>query len=446
MMTFDKLNLNKPLLNALADMGFEQPTPIQEKVFAVAMSGRDVLGIAQTGTGKTLAYLLPCLRQWKFSGNGMPQVLIVVPTRELVVQVVDEIKKLTAYMNLVVVGVYGGANIKTQKELVHQGVDVLVATPGRLIDLNLTGVLRFKQIKRIVIDEVDEMLNLGFKFQLAKIIEILPPKRQTLLFSATMTKEIEQVIGTFCVNPQKIVDAPTGTPLENIKQSAYLVPNYNTKINLLHALLANQEDFKKVLLFAGSKKLADRLFEEIQERYPEQLGVIHSNKAQNNRFNTVKKFHAGDCRILIATDLLARGIDISEITHVINFNMPDVPENYMHRMGRTGRAEQEGTVISFILPADAEDVSKIEQLMNQPLPLETIPDHVEISTLLTADEIPKLRMKIPHVKLASKAEKGLAYHEKSEKNKKVNKKIRYAELMKIKYKRPKTRGQKPKRS
>ena len=232
-MTFDELNLNKPLLNAINDLGFTTPTAIQQKVFSVVMSGQDVYGIAQTGTGKTLAYLLPCLRQFQFSKEKNPQVVILVPTRELVVQVVESVKKLTPYMSVVTVGVYGGVNMKPQVAEVLQGVDVLVATPGRLVDMLSSGVIKPKAVKKLVLDEADEMLNLGFRAQLKLILDTLPEKRQNLLFSATITDEVEQLMQEYFHHPVKVEATPAGTPLENIYQMAYQVPNFYTKVNLL---------------------------------------------------------------------------------------------------------------------------------------------------------------------------------------------------------------------
>lgn len=222
-MTFQQLNLNTPLFSALDDLGYTIPTTIQHKVFPIAMSGKDVCGIEQTGTGKTIAYLLPCLRQWKFDKNKNPQILILVPTRELVVQVVDTVKQLSSYMSLDVVGVYGGVNINTQQIEVEKGVDVLVATPGRLFDLAMNGAFKTKFIKKLVIDEVDEMMNLGFRTQLRNIMDLLPPKRQNLLFSATITEEVETLMDNYFNAPVRVEAAPTGTPLENIEQTRFNV-------------------------------------------------------------------------------------------------------------------------------------------------------------------------------------------------------------------------------
>ncbi|MDI9365345.1 MAG: DEAD/DEAH box helicase [Flavobacterium sp.] len=441
-MTFSDFNLNAPLLNALDDLGYTKPTTIQARAFSVIMSGRDVCGIAQTGTGKTFAYLLPCLRQWKFSKDTAPQILIIVPTRELVVQVVEAVKKLTTYMNVAVVGVYGGVNINTQKLEVAEGMDVLVATPGRLIDLMYDGAFKTKAIKRLVIDEVDEMLNLGFRAQLKAILDLLPPKRQNLMFSATITGDVALLMNTYFNTPERIEAAPTGTPLENIIQTAYHVPNFYTKVNLLIQLLTQHDEMSKVLVFVATKSLADDLYEEMKAEFAERLGVIHSNKEQNHRFNTVNQFTNGTYRFIIATDIIARGLDISEVTHVINFDMPEVPENYMHRIGRTGRADKKGVSISFITKREQEQQARIEALMNYAVPVLPLPVDLVISDVLTEDEKPKVKMKTHLVKLPKKEEKGPAFHEKKAKNKKVNTKVSHKDKMMKKYGKPKSRGAK----
>lgn len=441
-MTFRELNLNKALINALDDLGYEQPTSIQEKVFSVAMSGKDVLGIAQTGTGKTFAYLLPTLRQWQFSKERHPQIMIVVPTRELVVQVVKEIEKLTKYMSVVTVGVYGGANINTQADEVENGLDVIVGTPGRIMDLVYRGVLRLKNIKRLIIDEVDEMLNLGFRPQLSSIFDLLTNRRQNLLFSATITEEVEGLLDTFFNHPARVEAAPVGTPLENIQQFAYKVENFNTKVNLLIHLLSDEKVMNKVMVFVSTKSLADQLFDKLIEKFPDQVGVIHSNKAQNNRFNTVKNFQNNDIRILIATDIIARGIDIHEVSHVINFDVPDIAEHYIHRIGRTGRAEKEGIAITFVTPKEADYQDAIETLMQKNIEIIDFPEEVEISKVLIPDEMPKVQMK--NIQMSPKIEIGGAFQEKLAKNKKVNNKVRWQDKMMKKYGKPKTRGAKKK--
>jgi len=436
--TFADLNLSTPLFNALNDQGITHPTPIQERAFSAMMAGNDVVGIAQTGTGKTIAYLLPCLRLWKFSKDKLPQTLILVPTRELVVQVVEEINKLTTYMNIVAVGVYGGANIRTQKDAIYKGLDILVATPGRLLDLALDGTLKTKTIKRLVIDEVDEMLSLGFRPQLERIFDVLPPKRQNLMFSATLSDEVDALITNYFRTPLRIEAAPTGSPLENINQVAYQVPNHNTKLNLLNHLLG-LEGMERVLLFAGSRKLADKLYEHLESEFPGEAGVIHSNKAQNTRFRAVENFAEGKQRILIATDILSRGIDITGVSHVINFDVPDVMENYIHRIGRTGRAESKGDSITFIREKDAEMISQIEEYMNMEIPRKPFPDEVEISDVLIGDELERVNMPGSKVKV-KKYESGPAFHEKKDKNKKVNIRKTRAQQMREKYNKPRRKG------
>ncbi len=443
-MLFTDLNLNTALLNALDDLGYTVPTPIQHRTFATAMSGADVCGIAQTGTGKTIAYLLPCLRQWKFSKNTAPQILVVVPTRELVVQVVETVQKLTAYMSVEVAGVYGGVNINTQKLTVEKKVDVLVATPGRLFDLAMNGSLKLKSVKKLVIDEVDEMLNLGFRTQLKNILELLPEKRQNLLFSATLTDDVEELMQVYFNSPVKIEAAPTGTALENIEQIAYDVPNFYSKVNLLKLLLTEEESMTKVLVFTASKAMADLLFEELQNEYEGSYSVIHSNKEQNHRFNTVNSFKSGVYRFIIATDIVARGIDIAEVTHVINFDTPDEPENYMHRIGRTGRADKHGIAITFVTEKEKPLQQQIENLMNKQIKMQALPQQLEISDMLTEDEKPKLYIREIQLKTPKMEESGPAFHPKSAKNSKVNFVMSRKDRMMKKYGKPKTRGQKKK--
>ncbi len=418
-MLFEDLNLNNPLRNALNDLGYIEPTPIQKESYSLIMSGRDIVGIAQTGTGKTFAYLLPLLRQLKYSTQKHPRILIVVPTRELVTQVVNEIEKLTTYMNVRFEGVYGGTNIRTQKQKVYSGLDILVATPGRLYDLALSGVLRLKSIKKVVIDEVDEMLNLGFRTQLTNLLDTLPQKRQNLMFSATLSDDVKKVISEYFYNPHKIEVTSHGTPPEKIIQKAYHVPNFYTKINLLELLLKSEDEFSKVLVFAGTKKLADRLFEHIEKKFPDQIGIIHSNKSQNFRNNSIKNFQENNVRVLIATDIIARGLDIHNVSHVINFDTPTIPGDYIHRIGRTGRADSQGVAITFINEAEQELQMEIEKFINAPIPLEPLPEDLEISTVYTDEEKPIL-YNVNYLKTASLKDSKGAFHEKSEKNKQIN--------------------------
>jgi len=439
---FRDLNLNTPLYNAIDDLGFITPTPIQVESFNVVASGKDVVGIAQTGTGKTFAYMLPILKNLKYSRQENPRVLILVPTRELVVQVVNEIEKLSKYIDNRVLGVYGGTNINTQKQAIAQGLDILVATPGRLYDLAVSRVLQLKSIQKLVIDEVDVMLDLGFRHQLLNIFDILPERRQNIMYSATMTKEVDELITEFFVNPTKISIAVSGTPLENISQTRYNVPNFYTKVNLLKELLSEKDTYSRVLIFVAYKRMADRLFDKLEELFPSETCVIHSNKTQNYRLRSIEQFREGENRLLVATDVMARGLDIDDVSHVINFDTPDYPENYMHRIGRTGRAERKGESILFSTEREQQAREDIEALMHMAINTLEIPEQVEISKELIEEERDVIKERYNPTKRREEGAPGPAFHEKKEKNKKENLGGSYRREMAKKYKKPKTRGDK----
>ena len=441
-MTFRDLNLNTPLHNAIDDLGFETPTPIQTESFNVVASGKDVVGIAQTGTGKTFAYMLPILKNLKYSTQNNPRVLVLVPTRELVVQVVNEIEKLSKYINNRVFGVYGGTNINTQKQAVAQGLDIIVATPGRLYDLAVSRVLQLKSIQKLVIDEVDVMLDLGFRHQLMNIFDILPPRRQNIMFSATMTTDVDALITDFFINPSKISIAVSGTPLENITQQRYNIPNFYTKVNLLEEILHDKETFSRVLIFVAYKRMADRLFDKLEELFPSETCVIHSNKTQNYRLRSIEQFREGTNRLLVATDVMARGLDIDDVSHVINFDTPDYPENYMHRIGRTGRAERKGVTILLSTEKEQESRERIEELMKMKINILDIPEYVEVSKELIEEERNVIKERHNPTKRREEDSPGPAFHEKSEKNQKVNLGGSYRREIAKKYKKPKTRGDK----
>ncbi|HLN95453.1 MAG TPA: DEAD/DEAH box helicase [Flavobacterium sp.] len=418
-MSFESFALPKSLQKAVDELGLSQPTPIQERAFPVVMSGRDVMGIAQTGTGKTFAYLLPLLKQYRFTPTHTPKIVILVPTRELVVQVADEAAKLAKYMSVRILGIYGGVNINTQKTAVYEGVDLLVGTPGRVMDLALDNVIRFDETAKLVIDEFDEMLNLGFRPQLTSILTMMRPKRQNILFSATMTEEVDEMLDEYFDFPEEVSLAPSGTPLESIRQVMYAVPNFNTKIALLAHLLETEPDMTRLLVFLNNKRIADLLHERLEEQFPGQFGLIHSNKSQNYRLNTMADFRNGDIRGIITTDVMSRGLDIPAITHVLNFDIPETPELYIHRIGRTGRAQAEGVAISFFTPKEEEAKIEAEMLMDKEIPTTPLPEVVEVSDKLMPFE--KERQKIKNLsKKARSEDSGTAFHEKATHNKKVN--------------------------
>lgn len=443
MTSFEDLKVSKPLLNALADLGFQKPTPIQADTYSIIRSGKDIVGIAQTGTGKTLAFMLPLLQDLTFSKQKNPRVLILVPTRELVVQLVENIESFAKYTNIRVKGVFGGVNINTQKIDIEEGCDILVATPGRLYDLAICRALQLKDIKKLVIDEVDIMLDLGFLPQITNIFELLPERRQNLMFSATMTNEVEALIDDFFIAPAKVMIALSGTPLDNIAQSCYYTVNFHTKVNLLKYLLFDREEFTKVLVFVSSKRIADKLFAAMEDDFGMHTSIIHSNKTQNYRLKSIEQFDAGVHRILISTDVMSRGLDLDSLSHVINFDTPNFPENYMHRIGRTGRAEKLGKSILFYTKAEEPLKLAIEALMDYQIPREDFPhEFVEVSSELIAEERPHEHELVKHNRNTKHKISGASTHEKKDKNKKVNLGGSYHREIAAKYKKRKTRGDK----
>lgn len=438
MSSFEELGINKQLKQALSAKGFIKPTPIQDQSYSVIRSGADVVGIAQTGTGKTLAYTLPILQELRFSKTDSPRVLILVPTRELVLQVVERINDFSEYISLRIIGVYGGTNINTQKKALSVGVDIVVATPGRLYDLAASRALKLKDIKQLVIDEVDVMLDLGFRVQLKNIFSILPERRQNIMFSATMTEEVDALIDSFFINPKKIAIAVSGTPLSNINQSCFRVQNFYTKLNLLNVILIDKETYSKVIVFAKNKKHADLIFEFLETHFGSEICVIHSNKSQNYRIRSIKQFDASENRVMVSTDVMARGLDLDKITHVINFNVPVFPENYMHRIGRTGRAKQKGNSLLFYTDKESELKEAIESLMNYKIPRLDIPDLVEVSDQLLPEERDK--PKISKNRSTEVIIRNDAFHEKKEKNQKKNQGGSYRFKLAKKYKKSQTKG------
>lgn len=441
MISFDDFNLSKQLQKAIADLGFETPTPVQTEAYSVVRSGKDVVGISQTGTGKTLAYMLPLLHDFKYGKEGDPRIVVLVPTRELVLQLVEQIESLIKYTSVRVVGVYGGVKMNTHKQAVAEGTDILVSTPARIYDLALCGALSLKAVRKLVIDEVDIMLDLGNLFQLKNIFQLLPKKRQNIMFSATMTEEVDELIHDLFVVPAKISIAVSGTPLENIAQQCYPVKNFNTKVNLLLHLFRKKDEFCKVLVFVANRKRADRLYEGLEEQIGDRVGLIHSGKTQNYRINAIEQFDNGEKRILVATDVMARGLDLDNISHVINFDTPYYPENYMHRIGRTGRAEQEGKAILLYTKDEVEAKAAIEKLMAYEIPVIPFPKSVDISNELIPEELPR-EENVNDFVIAEKDTIGKAFHEKKEKNKKTNQGGSYRRELAKKYKKPQSKGDK----
>ena len=319
---------------------------------------------------------------------------------------------------------------------------MLSLPPGRLYDLALSKALRLKSIKKLVIDEVDVMLDLGFRFQLTNIMDLLPERRQNIMFSATMTDEVDHTIQDYFISPENVTVALSGTPLDTISQACYAVPNFYTKANLLVELLKDNDLYNKVLVFVSNKKDADRLFSVLDEFYGSEICLIHSNKTQNYRLRSIRQFNEGSNRILVTTDVMARGLDLDQISHVINFDTPSYPENYMHRIGRTGRSEAKGSALLFYTEKEIPAKEAIEELMNIKIPEMEFPTHVEVATQLTPAETPKIIEADNPTKRQEDDLAGPGFHEKKEKNKQINQGGSYKRIIAKKYKKAKTKGDK----
>lgn len=380
--SFENFNLNKQLLNAIADAGFSQPTDIQEKTIPIVLGGQEVIGIAQTGTGKTAAYLLPILMMIKYAQGTEPRALILAPTKELTLQIANHATALAKYTDLRILPIYGGVGAKAQIEAINKGVDILISTPGQFMEIYLRGELPTKQIRFLVLDEADRMMDMGFMPQLRKVFEVIPNKRQNLLFSATFPAKVERLSQEFLEFPVKIEVSPQATAAKQVEQEMYLLPNLKTKINFLEYLLQDKDAFNRVLVFTRTKDVANNVFKFIERKNLGPVRVIHSNKGQNPRINAVNEFKEGKLRILVSTDVTARGIDVIKVSHVINFDVPILYEDYVHRIGRTGRAFQEGKAITFVTEAELYHVHKIEDLIREKIPVKPLPTSLEISETL----------------------------------------------------------------
>ena len=355
-------------------------TPIQQKAIPPGLAGRDVLGIAPTGTGKTVAYLVPLLMQLKYAVGMQPRGLILATSKELVIQIADHLAVLGKYTALRHACLYGGIGPAQQRQAVSQGVDLLVATPGRLLDLYHGGAFQLRAVKHVVLDEADKLLAPGFLPQLRAILDLLPPKRQHFLFSATMPAQVMQQAEEFVGWPVKVMVAPQATPAATVNQQCYHVPNIATKARLLALLLTDATAFHKVLVFTRTRQAATQVAHFLQRKATGEVRVIHANKGQNTRIHALDAFRAGTVRILVATEVAARGLDISQVSHVINFDVPTWPAAYVHRIGRTGRATHTGQALTFVNPAEAYYLQQIEKLTRQKIPVLPLPPALVVTS------------------------------------------------------------------
>jgi len=403
--------LNKQLLDAVADTGFESPTEIQQKCIPLIMGGQHVIGIAQTGTGKTAAYLLPLIMKVRYAQGTEARALILVPTKELVIQVFAQASALAKYTDLRIVEIYGGVGPKTQLEKIITGVDILIATPGRLLELYQRNELGVKQIKTLVLDEADKMMDMGFMPQLRRIFEVIPSKRQNVLLSATFPEKVERLADEFLDFAVRVAVTPQATVATKVSQELYFVPNTLTKIHFLEHLLQDENDFNRVMIFTRTKDLANNLYKYLERKKIGPVRVIHSNKGQNSRINAMNEFKEGKLRILVSTDVASRGIDVTNVSHVINFDVPIMYEDYVHRTGRTGRAFQEGKAITFATDAEKYHIDKIEKIIREKIPVKKLPRQIEVAET-EFDELQSMAREIDRQKRYEDPEFKGAFHEK----------------------------------
>lgn len=374
--SFEDLKLNRQLLNAVAEAGYDQPTPVQSQAIPLILAGHDVLGIAQTGTGKTAAFVLPLLMKLKYPQGEHARGLILSPTRELVLQTGEVIEALARYTGLRHTCLYGGIGATRQIESVRKGVDIIVSTPGRFMDIYLKNEIVVKHLNTLILDEADKMMDMGFMPQIRKILEVIPTKKQNLLFSATFPEKVERLSSEFLEYPTRVEVSPQATTSQMVDQVLFKVPNFRTKVFLLEHLLRQNEDFNRVMVFTRTKETANNIYKFLERKVipEENIRVIHANKGQNTRINAMNDFKNGDIRVLVTTDVTSRGIDVSEVSHVINFDVPLIYEDYVHRIGRTGRANSRGQAITFMTMADEYHIKKIETLIRMEIPFRDLPD------------------------------------------------------------------------
>ncbi|WP_299257281.1 DEAD/DEAH box helicase [uncultured Kushneria sp.] len=372
-MSFSQLGLSPELLRALEDAGYQTPSPIQSKAIPACLEGRDVLAAAQTGTGKTAGFTLPILERLsrqRFESRRPVRALILTPTRELAAQIGESVEKYGVHLRprLKSDVVYGGVKVNPQIARLRDGVDILVACPGRLLDLVNQKAVRLDQVETLVLDEADRMLDMGFIHDIKKILRLVPRKRQNLLFSATFSKEIRELAGTLLDNPVSIDVAPRNTAAESVDQSIYMVEKPQRMALLTHLITHHQ--WSQALVFTATKHMANRVTQHLQKAGIT-AAAIHGNKSQNARTAALSGFKNGEVQVMVATDVAARGIDISELPNVVNFELPKTPSDYVHRIGRTGRAGASGQAVSLVMPDERSQLKQIEKLIGRNIPVAT---------------------------------------------------------------------------
>lgn len=378
-MSFEDLKLKRQFLRAVEDLGYTVPTPIQVQAIPRILAGQDLIGVAQTGTGKTAAYVLPLLQKAKGRQDGAPRIAILVPTKELAFQVHAAVMSFASHTDLRALTLVGGVGPKTQIANLAEGTDIVVATPGRFMELYLKGALVLNKLHSLVLDEADRMMDMGFMPQLRDMLEVLPRKRQNLLFSATFPQRVESLADEFLLWPSRIEVAPEGTPVASVDQFMVKVPNIQTKLNLLSFWLCGKHVDSRALVFVRTKDDARKIRQVLEKVLPGQVAEIHSNKAQHTRLAAMSQFREGDVRVLVSTDVSSRGIDVPETEVVVNFTVPRMSDDYVHRIGRTGRADRSGVAYTMVDPTDEVALGRILERLpkaNRPASM-SLPDQVE---------------------------------------------------------------------
>jgi len=377
-MGFKDLKITAQFIRAIEALGFTEPTPIQQKAIPMILGGQDLIGVAPTGTGKTAAFGLPILQAVKYAQGDHPRALIVAPSRELAIQGCEKLQELAVETDLRIGVIYGGkGTLQKQRVVVDNGLDILVGTPGRIMELYFEGRLILKGLQFLVLDEADKMMDMGFMPQIRNLLEIVPRKRQNLLFSATFSERVEGLSHEFLEFPNKVEVQPQATPVDTVTQYIFKVPNRRTKIELLHYLFDNEE-MEKVMVFARTREAAEQITRFLERKIEGEVRTLHANKGQNSRINAINDFRNEEIKVLVATDVASRGLDVPRVSHVINFDIPLVHEDYIHRIGRTGRAGASGTAWSFVSKTDEYHLGKVQEKMGMEVDVLPMPEEVTV--------------------------------------------------------------------
>jgi ATP-dependent RNA helicase RhlE len=410
---FSKFNFNKQLTDAIEKQGWTNPTPVQEKAIPLAKAGKDILGIAQTGTGKSAAFLIPLIAKLHYPQGENTRALVLAPTKELVTQLSLHFEHLNCFTGLRQTCLIGGLGITKQLDELKRGNDIVFATPGRFLEIYETGDWKLKDIKTLVIDEADRMMDMGFMHQIRKILEKIPSKRQNLLFSATFPEKVELLAEEFLEFPEKIEVTPQSTTASTISQSVYKTYNFQTKLNLLVHILKALEEEDAALVFVKTKKHATEIGKFLNRKLDKEVSFLHANKGTNTRSAAVESLQEGRIKILVTTDVAARGLDVARITLVINFDLPIQYEDYVHRIGRTGRALRTGKAISFVNAPDEMHLERIQKLIRLKIKEEKVPKFLVVTETPFEEQQEILKKLDDQRKKADPEFKG-AFHDKKE--------------------------------